>query len=712
MQNADVLDHERTSAPPSSRSSRGKAWLGKHWDFLAVLLLIVATVPPTMLSSKTLHIVWRPGLFDDSWTLETDFKAARGLWYGRDVAFDYGPLFQWLSSAPGRWMGVSLGAFYDTFNTLPLWFGFLLSYLALRLLLPEQRPWKRFLLLLLLSVYWSPFDVRYPFAIFLFAVMLRGWYAVRQGQIRPWVLGIGAAFLCSTAFLNNADTGIYGIVALLLSLGGIVLENWRETQLWRRYLIALLSFGVALAAFAVIINCFLASAFDFRFWKAVLAFIRGYRWNAATGMSPADRVYLLAPLVAGVAVFLVRWIVKGDRSVVIAARPGFLLSALGFACVALQSGLVRSDSNHIGYAIFPLLFFTGIVLFSFRGRITSVAATLIATGATMMLANPIIRPSMVRYRYRQVLHPIIDCHAGYREIDRACYPANAAATAQVVSNYLQNRSGANDWIVVFPYQYLYGLTSRRNVAQGVEQAFLAHDAYLKQLNIEGLEHEPAPAGLYFTAAKPGDMSNPNLSMAIDEVPNLTRNPEIWFWMFHHYRTAQELLPGVFGLQRDDSRKAGIAMEIQPLGLEAKSYPVLQRNPAIDLGAPIWPVGPVDFLRLRLNVRYSALWKLRKPERMQLEISRADGSRELKSFVLPPNVSTDIWFYPWSDADLGNYFEADEARWRPSHRTAITELRLLMTPFDWVSQTPQAVTLESADAVRFTVDGDPKVTNGR
>ena len=235
---------------------------------------------------------------------------------------------------------------------------------------------------------------------------------------------------------------------------------------------------------------------------------------------------------------------------------------------------------------------------------------------------------------------------------------------------------------------------------------------MKQLNIEGLEHEPAPAGLYFPDAKPGDMSNPNLSMAIDEVPNLTRNPEIWFWMFHHYRTAQELLPGVFGLQRDDSRKAGIAMEIQPLGLEAKSYPVLQRNPAIDLGAPIWPVGPVDFLRLRLNVRYSALWKLRKPERMQLEISRADGSRELKSFVLPPNVSTDIWFYPWSDADLGNYFEADEARWRPSHRTAITELRLLMTPFDWVSQTPQAVTLESAGAVRFTVDGDPKVTNGR
>ena len=530
--------------------------------------------------------------------------------------------------------------------------------------------------------------------------------------MRPWVLGIGAAFLCSLAFLNNADTGIYGIVTLLFSLGGVAVENWRETQLWRRYLVGLLSFAAALVAFAVIINCFLASAFDFRFWKAMLAFIRGYRWNAAAAMSPGDRIYLLAPLAVAIAVFFVRWFTKGDGKVVIAARLGFLLSALGFGCVALQSGLVRSDSNHIGYAIFPLLFLTGVVLFSFRGHITSVGAALVATGATMMLATPIIGPSVIRYRYRQAVHPVIDCPAGYSEIDRTCYPIHAAATARIVSNYLQDHSGANDWIVVFPYQYLYGLTSRRNVAQGVEQAFLAHDAYLKQLNIDGLEREPAPVGLYFPDAKPGDMSNPNLSLAIDEVPNLTRNPEIWFWMFHHYRTAQELLPGVFGLQRDDSRKSSITMDVQPLGLDAKTYPITERKTAIDLGAPAWPLTPVDFIRLRLKVSYSALWKLRKPERMQLEISRVDGSRELKSFVMAPDVSTDVWFYPWSEAELGNYFDADEARWRPAHRPAITEIRLLLTPLDWVSQTPQAITLESADAVRFSMGSDVKLSDGR
>ncbi len=704
MQNADVL--VARSAPPAPTAARRGwlSWLGKYWDFIAVLLLVAATVPPFMLSSRTLHIVRRPGLFDDSWVLETSFKASRGLWYGRDVAFDYGPLFQWLSSAPSRWLGVSLGSIYDTYNTLPLWFGFLLSYLTLRLLLPEQRAWKRFLLLLLLSVYWSPYDVRSPFAILLFAVMVRGWYAVRQEQLKPLIFGAGAALLCAAAFLNNADTGIYGIVALLLSLGGIVVEGWPDARFWRRYAAVLVAFGISLAVFAVIINCFMASAFDFRFWKSVVAFIRGYRWNAPAGMLPPDRNFMLTVVIVGLGVFFIRWIAKSERPTVIAARPGFLLSAFGFACVALQSGLVRSDRNHIGYAVFPLLFLTGVVLFSFRGRAASAVAAVVGTLASVMLAAPAIRPASIRYRYALIQNPIAQCPLGYVEVDRACYPQPTAATARVVAGYVQGHTAANDWIVVFPYQYLYGLISRRNVAQGVEQAFLAHDAYLKQLNVDGLDHQPAPLALYFPDAEPSEIPNGNLSLAIDEVPNLTRNPEIWFWMFHHYRTDQQLLPGVIGLQRDDRRKQRILMNAEPLGLAAKTYPIQERSTTINLGAPSWPPG-ADFLRLRLKVRYSPLWKLRKPERMQLEISRADGSVELQSFVLPPNVSTDVWFYPWTEADLANYFDADPSRWRKGSRSAIVGLRLLLTPLDWVSQTPEAVTVESADAVTFSMGSE-------
>ncbi len=97
-----------------------------------------------------------------------------------------------------------------------------------------------------------------------------------------------------------------------------------------------------------------------------------------------------------------------------------------------------------------------------------------------------------------------------------------------------------------------------------------------------------------------------------------------------------------------------------------------------------------------------LWKLRKPERLQLEIERADGSRDLQSFVVEPNVLSEVWFYPWNQADLANYFAGAEDRWRTGPRPSVTHLRVLVTPLDWVSQQPDAIVIESADAVRMSM----------
>ena len=189
MPNLDaVASHQGPPAAAATSTTGIFRRLANDWDILSVFLLIAATVPPILFSPRSLYVVWHPGMFDDSWVLDTSFKAARGIWFGHDVAFNWGPLFQWLSSAPSRWTGVSMGTIYETFNTLPMWCGFLLTYLAVRLLLPEQAAWKRFLLVLLLSIYWSPFDLRAPFACFLFAAFLRGWYALRQQRLNAIAL--------------------------------------------------------------------------------------------------------------------------------------------------------------------------------------------------------------------------------------------------------------------------------------------------------------------------------------------------------------------------------------------------------------------------------------------------------------------------------------------------------------------------------------------
>ena len=657
---------------------------------------MAASLPVTWLTPGTLIIVAHPAAFDDHWVFDTPFKTARGIWFGRDVAFPYGPLFQWLFSAPSRAMGLSMAAIYTTYRTPLLWCTFLFGYLTLRLLLPEQPPWKRFLLLLLLCFFWAPWDGRTAFDILLFALFLRGWYAVQQRRLNPVLLGCSAALLCATAFLYSADTGVYGIATLLVTFVGVAWEGWRHSRPLRLYAVALMAFTGLSAALVFAINTAMAGFLDFRFWRTSLALVSIHRWNEPAAMSGAATIRLLVTLAAGGAVFLVRRFVPGDGNAGITARAGFLLSAFLFAFATMQTGLVRSDPQHLVLALYPMMFFIGIVSFSFPSRAVSAVAALIAVCCSVMFGQPvaIFQPASFRYRLAQMRNPLTECPGGFREFSGICYPAAFTGMLQSGSHYLQQHSGEHDSIVVFPYQYIFGIASGRNVAGGVLQSFLAGGPYLSRFDIAGYQQAAAPAGLYFPD---GD-----LSMAIDEVPNFTRTPDVWFWINRHYRSEQQLSPGVFGLLKDDSRAARFSLQSLPLTVVTQSYPVSEPSAAVDLGNPVWPIEGADFLRLRLTVRYGPLWKLRKPERLHLEITRADGSRDLQSFVVDPNVSSEVWFYPWNQGNLARYFDADENLWRADPRPAITRLRILVAPLDWISVKPDAIVVEAVDAVRMSL----------
>ncbi len=696
MEKPDVVSSPPGSQTGVSASTRPMARIRQYWDVLAAVLLALIAAPLAWLSPQTLFIVPHPGSFDDNWVLDTGFKASHSVWFGRDVAFPYGPVFEWLATAPARLMGLSMGAIYATWkNTSLLWFTLLLLYLTLRLLIPEQPAWKRFLLLLLLPVFWAPWDGRTVFVLFLFALFLRAWYALQEGGMQPMLLGCGAALLCALAFLYSADTGVYAVAAWVVTLVAVGWEGRRERSAIGQYAAAVAWFAVLAVILVFVINLFMAKLLDFRFWKSSLALVSVHRWNEPAAMSDAGTLQLLGALLLGSGILVLRRVVRDDDKLRIVPRPGFLLAAFLFAFATMQTGLVRSDSQHILFAIFPMVLFAGVVLVSFRSQVVSAIAALAIVACSLLVAQPaaMFRPETIRFRMEQLRDPFTSCPSGYREFDRACFPAPFAAMTHSLVDYLQQHSGTGGSVVIFPYQYMFGMASGHNVASGVLQSFLAGGPYLSQLDIDGMQQGAASAGLYFPDGP--------LSFAIDEVSNFTRTPDVWFWLFRHYRSEQEI-SGVAGLLRDESRAAGISMQSQPLLLARRSFDITGRNSELDLGSSAWPVGGADFLRLRLNIRYPVTWKLRKPESVQLEITRADGSRELKAFVIEPNVSTDVWFYPWNDAELARYFDSDEARWRMTQRPAITQLRLLMTPFDWVSEKPQSVTIESADAVKFSL----------
>ena len=407
-------------------------------------------------------------------------------------------------------------------------------------------------------------------------------------------------------------------------------------------------------------------------------------------------------MLTGGLVFLLRRVITGDRETSIVPRTGFLLGGFVFVLLFMQGGLVRSDSGHITLAIFPMVFFAGTVLFSFPSRVASAIAALVAVVASLLFAGQPFPPPLLAQLLRpttRLRHRMSDWVPTIR---RGLPGGRICTDLEIIARHVQRVSGSQDSLVIFPYETIFGIASRRNVAGGVMQSYLVSGQYLSQLEISGLERASAPVGLYLPDADPNLGTDRDASFAIDGVSNFTRSPEVWFWILRHYRSEQQTLPGIFQLRRDDSRASQIAMQAQSLNIAARSFPIGTRSSVLDLGDPGWSGADGDFLRLRLTVRYNFWWKLRKPERLQLEITRADGTQRFEVVYRGTERSIGDLVFPWSEGDLASYFDADETHWRSNPRPTITRLRLSVTPFDWVSQQPYSIVVDSIDVVRLTM----------
>ena len=691
--------------------------LRRSWDLLGVAFLMLASIPAVLVLPKTLVLVAHPGFMDDDWHLDAGFKASRGIWIGRDVAFTHGPLFQWISSLPARLVGVSTGTLYATWNTVPVWCTILFVYLTLVLVIPDQPPWVRFFLLSLVCVFWSP-SLRISCATLIFVVFLRAFYAARNLRTKVYLAGLLVGSLCAGAFIVSPDTGTFAVAAVLAAAIGIAFEFRSDLRALRGLALLLLSAGMSWLAAALAINTVLDKPFDFRFWKDSLAIISTYRWATPYPMSEAGTMRLAATLLCGAGSFGIAAFRRLRRRPGITDRAGFLLGGALFCLLLMQSALVRSDEHHVGPALLPTVLFSGAILFSFDSKRLTGIVTVVALGCSVMfgqmpvrapaITNPehvVLTPANIRELVSQLRRPLRRCPAGFAEFDRACFPEGFARLLQASATFLEEHSGPQDSIAIFPYQTRYGLAARRNVAGGLMQAYTATGPTLAEMEIRGLEQAPTVAGLYFPDAdfnrlspsEVGTWRDSDLSVAVDGVSNFTRAPEVWFWMQHRYRAERQIGMGIVALQQDDSRRQRIVTQAQSLALPAQSYPVDDRRVTLNLGDVVWP-RDADFIRLRLTVRYPFWWKLRKPERLQLEILRADGSTELQWFVLAPNVSSEVWFYPWSPVGLEYYFDADPARWHVGRGSPITSLKLLISPLDWVSQQPDSVAVEAADAI--------------
>ncbi len=312
MEKLDGVVSKSNSQTQASVAKEPVARLKQHWDLLAVVVLALISTPLPLLSPRTLIVVTHPGAFDYNWVLDSAFAASRGIWFGSGVIFQYGPLFQWIWTAPARWIGLSMGTVYATWkDTSLLWFSLVLLYLTLRLLLPKQPAWKRFLLLLVLPIFWLPWDGRTILGIFLFVLFLTG--LVRRAR----------AAVCTGSHGFRLGPPVRGGVSVLCRrrhLCDCGLADWRSVVLYGRAGVnrrlfagtpsALLMFAGVSVVLVFAINAAMTKPLDFRYWKSSFAIVNLHRWKEPAAMTEDGEIRLLVTLIVGGIVFALRGLVR------------------------------------------------------------------------------------------------------------------------------------------------------------------------------------------------------------------------------------------------------------------------------------------------------------------------------------------------------------------------------------------------------------------
>lgn len=710
-------------ANPRESVRRPAAWAANWTEWIVLIVLLVASLPPVLFRRQSLTVIPWLNILDGSLILDTCYKAAHGIWFGRDVAMTRGPLFQWLSSAPSRWISQSLGSTYATSHTLLFLCVVVAAFLSARLLLPTAPAWRRALFLLLAVVFWSDSDPRTVLPVLAFAVFVRftdSLFAVEAVQPLPddkkGSVGIGplawravaASVMCIVAFLFSADTGIYTAAALLLCCVAAVVVHGRALRVMKFLLLVAVSSSVGV----ILVNAwFMGSPRNFFLWRSSLVLVSEYRWSVPLPIDRTGTLVLLGTLLLGVVVFGAAWWSHNKGSAIVrrandgsgidpgpwTQRPVFLLAGFALAVFILQSGMVRSDPSHLRTGICPMVIFCGAIAFDEfgPGRLTRLAAPALAVVLTVIFAHAEVQfvPGYVFDQMRQIAKPVIACPDGWAEFDQACIPQAQADIFGMLSRYVDRNVSPDRSIAVFPYETIVGLLSRRNVASGVMQSYLVNGDYLTGLEVEALQQKRPLFGVYFPD---GIMGN-----AVDNVPSFTRSTSLWFYLVGHYRGEASPLPGATGLITDDTRAGRIVTVAAEIAAPVGTVPIAKRSTSLDLGAVHWPASSgADFLKLRLRVDYPWWWRVRKPSELTLRISFGDGSEKSIAFVMPPNRTCDLWFYPWDDRTMIGYFSSDAALWRLGNRPSIAGLTLGVRPFDWISALPSSISIERIEAVRL------------
>lgn len=664
--------------------------LVRNLDLLALLCLVAAVCNFALAFSD--QPVTREGLntLDESWEVDLVFKASQGLWSGRDFAFTYGPLWQYLASLLPRAEGPTTGGVFKLLYLFSYWTSYVLAFLTLRLLLKNCAAWRRAILLVTLVAFWLSPNVRSVYPLLCFAIFYRA-AAHPTSRAALALSGFLSAALISGGFLLAMDAGVMTAAALAAVLiARLLLEPAARAQ-------AAWFAGTTLAgtmAGVLAINTWAAGPLNFQFWTWSWQVTSAYRWLMAHGLAPESAERVAWTLLACAAVFLLAWRLREEGSETCTMQPVFLLAAALFSCMVLQRGLVRSGWGHLSQCLFAAVAFSGMILVGFcnsRRRWIANAGILAAVGISVAFSGPmsLFSASGIKARLSWKAPPHPYCPPGTYHSDEACFLSREYRQLAVPAQYLAQRSAPDAPILVYPYENMYGSLARRRVSAGVLQNYVIGGDYLTALQLSKWEEDRPRYGLY--------CSDQLISWPVDGISNFQRTASVWLYLQRHYAAEAEPAPGVTILQRDDSRPAKISTIERQLWRAAADSAEAKIDPAR------WRSASTDFLRVTVEVNYPAYWKVAKPSPVFVTVSYAGGGTKTMRVAVEPDRRSELWIYPWQEENLRRYFLADASQWPAAGAGPdVIAVRLHAERPDQISVMPRSIRMESIDGVQLTM----------
>jgi len=669
----------------------------RHFDTIALFLMMISVCNVGLSLSD--QPIGRDGFnsLDESWEVDLIYKASQGIWSGRDFMFTYGPLWQALASALPRAAGLSAGSVFKLLYLFSYWSSFVLAFLAARLVLYRSEAWQRAVYLIALIVFWLPVDPRVAFALFSFAAFLRLVEDLPVPQGRLLWRCLACSLLLTASYLLAMDAGALSTTALGVIVVSNLLLNWRTQQLART-----LWFVAGTAAFTSLwilaVNTWAGGPLNFQFWSWSLQMTSAYRWLMPSPLVPEAALRLACTVGIAAVIFTAAWFTRDAKSESVTMRPLFLTAGLVFSCIALQKGVVRSGWGQISQSVLPLIALSGMILIGYRKatRLYLSRVTLLtAVALTLLFSGPanLFDFSSILGRMLWTPPPYPACPPGTYYLDQACFLSKEYETYGLPSAYIRQHSAPSDSILVYPYQNVFGLLSRRRVSAGVLQNYAIGGARLTDLQISTLERERPPLGIY--------CADGIVSWPVDEISNFQRTAPVWLYLQSHYTSEAEPASGVVVLRRDEARAGRMQRTHHELWRRAASQ---SGSVSVTIDPSRWLPARADFLHLKLRQEYSPLWKISKPSGLFVTLQFADGSSKAARLSVDPGGSGEVWIYPWEELNLKNYFGPDANRWKPDGRPlpAVQSLQIRATPYDVLSVMPRSLDIDLVEGIELSL----------